>query len=66
MIVTCEGCKKVYDDAKRWTLCPHEALPTKAEKAEFLEAVANSDECPLCKMKKPDHVEGCPGPHLMP
>lgn len=26
MIVTCEKCGRVYDDAERWTICPHRGL----------------------------------------
>ena len=37
MWVICETCKKSYDDAKCWTLCPHGPI-------EF----ALSDYCPRC------------------
>jgi hypothetical protein len=26
MNVTCEQCDTAYDDARRWTICPHEEL----------------------------------------
>ena len=26
MIVTCNDCDRTYDDARRWTTCPHDPL----------------------------------------
>lgn len=26
MIVRCENCKRLYDDAECWTICPHGPL----------------------------------------
>lgn len=26
MVVRCPDCRRVYDDAERWTLCPHGPL----------------------------------------
>lgn len=26
MVVTCPKCQKSYDDARRWTICPHPSL----------------------------------------
>lgn len=28
MYVTCEKCGRFYDDAERWTICPHRSLDT--------------------------------------
>lgn len=34
MIVTCEKCGHRYDDAKKWTICPHNELGTPARSIE--------------------------------
>jgi hypothetical protein len=33
-------CGDYYEDAKQWTICPHEPLATPEEKAQLLEAWA--------------------------
>jgi len=34
MVVTCPDCGKVYDDARRWTICPHQSLGDNPRKME--------------------------------
>lgn len=31
MIVVCQECNRIYDDAKQWTICPHSPLYTSVD-----------------------------------
>ena len=44
MHVRCEKCDRVYDDAARWTICPHSPL-----------GCAVDDLCPRCDTLKSVH-----------
>ena len=35
MFVKCNDCGKVYDDAVRWTICPHAPLEASADGAGY-------------------------------
>jgi hypothetical protein len=37
MLVTCNTCRRVYDDAQSWTICPHGPI-----------GFALTDYCPKC------------------
>ena len=53
MLVQCDNCKRTYDDASRWTICPHGPL-----------GYPPDAYCPKC-----DIVKGGPHPpceHLEP
>ena len=44
MYVQCDKCSRVYDDAARWTTCPHPPL-----------GFAADDLCPRCDTLKSVH-----------
>ena len=43
MIVQCEDCKKVYDDAICWTICPHRKLKCTPSPQKILSLNPNHD-----------------------
>ncbi len=51
MIVECQHCSKHYDDARRWTICPHK--PLDEDPSPTPEAQARMDSAGVCK------DEGC-------
>jgi len=51
MFVTCNTCGRVYDDAARWTICPHSPL-----------GCAVDDLCPKCDTLQSVHG---PCPHQL-
>ena len=48
MIVTCDKCERQYDDACRWTICPHGPL-----------GFAHDDYCPNCDVLRSQYGGVC-------
>jgi hypothetical protein len=57
MDVYCEKCGRWYDDAARWTICPHNNLAVKATTPYC--AQHDLYECPICTDSKQDTLGVC-------
>ena len=48
MLVKCEKCHKAYDDARNWTICPHNPLESGPRQADFCRRHDLFGPCPIC------------------
>lgn len=49
MMVSCLVCGKTYDDAERWTICPHNPLSAGHRPEDFCFRHDMFGPCPFCR-----------------
>ena len=53
MITKCGTCGVVYNDARSWTICPHNPLGTKPDAGGFCRRHDLFGPCPICEPNTP-------------
>ena len=48
MIVKCKDCGKIYDDAVKWTICPHNLLEAGVDGKGYCKKHDFYTPCPVC------------------
>jgi len=53
MWLKCEKCGRLYDDAEKWTICPHHLLGTNLRTgAGYCKRHDLYEPCPVCELEK--------------